>query len=151
MLVINVNKKEVSRMILGGLSEKEVEEISKKLTDEGIRFSIKQDEDIARSNAHSLQNNLRHLNSPSISTHILSIHIDSNDYEKRSESLKEFLNRYHISQDVPPDMEQKGGSVQETHSEILKGNHRLIGHAFFHQVLLFIGALAIYALFKFIF
>jgi hypothetical protein len=68
-------------MKFGGLSESEIQVISKILESEGITFQIETDSDIAFFNERSIKNNLRHLSPPNISTHILSILIEDKDFE----------------------------------------------------------------------
>ena len=62
-------------MLFGGLSEKEIKLITELLKSSNIDYKISEDQIIKETNDSSIQYDLRHLNSPSISTHILAIEI----------------------------------------------------------------------------
>jgi hypothetical protein len=123
-------------MIFGGLSEKEIKAISSLLNESNISFKVQTDTHIEASNSESIKFNLRHLNSPSISTHILAIEIKDDDFEKINESLASKLLEFGITNKAPEfydPVEDSGPS--ETHAEIRKGNKRLIGIDFGLQLL----------------
>jgi hypothetical protein len=136
-------------MIIGGLSEKEVNVIEKLLKAENIEFTIIKDDSIINSNKESMKYDLRHLDSPSISTHVLAIELKEDGFEKMSESLKKELLKLGITNQIPDELELNNSEVEPIQSELNKGNKRLVGHNFLHQILLMLGAGAIYLLIKY--
>lgn len=122
-------------MKFGGLSESDIQEISKILESEGITFQIETDSDIASFNERSIKNNLRHLSPPNISTHILSILIEDKDFELISDQGKENLLHFGIT-NLPPDPEDfKPFSGETFHQDLIEGPRRMIGASFVHQLL----------------
>lgn len=138
-------------MIIGGLSEKEVLEIEKLLSRERIEYKIIKDDSIIDSNKESMQYNLRHLSSPSISTHVLAIELKEDGFEKMSESLKAELLKLGVTDQIPDELEFNDSQVEPIQSELNKGSKRLVGHNFLHQIFLFAGAGIIYLVIKYIF
>jgi hypothetical protein len=67
-------------MKLGGLSEVDVKKISEILESHVIPFSIATDQDMEQFNIISMSNNLRHYSPPNISTHVLAIEINDDDF-----------------------------------------------------------------------
>ncbi len=124
-------------MIFGGLSEQELSKISKLLEQEQINFTINPDESMVQANKASMQHNLRHLNSPNISTHILAIEIADTDFNQMSTSLKGALLDFGITNEVPEEFtESNDPDPTQIHQELLKGNKKVIGFNFLHQVIL---------------
>lgn len=119
-------------MKLGGLSEQEVSSISQTLEKHNIPFEVKPDNEILDFNDESMQNNLRHFNSPNISTHILSIHIEDQDLESISAEANQDLLQHGVGAEVPEELFEatEDGSVLK---EVNKGNHRLVDY---HHLLL---------------
>lgn len=137
-------------MIIGGLSEKEVESLTRLLQSESISHEIITDDSMLEANQESMQYNLRHLNSPSISTHVLAIRLADGALDNISENVKKSLLQYGVTHQVPEefmDMDQAPENIQR---EINKGNQRIVGYNFLHQILLGLGAFFIYLLFKFL-
>jgi hypothetical protein len=131
-------------MKFGGLSEKEINEISALLRAENISYEIKTDQEMINSNDQSMKHNLRHLNAPSISTHVLALLVPEDSFNKMSQELKEKLLDFGITDQVPLELdfsEEEPVLVQE---ELLKGSKRLVGRSFLHQLLIGGGALLIY-------
>ncbi|MAX67723.1 MAG: hypothetical protein QF441_03220 [Bacteriovoracaceae bacterium] len=135
-------------MLIGGLSEQEVQKIKRLLETENISYLIKTDTSILETNSESIQHNLRHLNSPSISTHILAIELSEDAFNKMSQKLKNELLEFGVSDEVPQELELTEETPQNIQSEITKGNKRIIGHNLLHQIMLFAGAFIIYLVFK---
>ncbi|MFT6633034.1 MAG: hypothetical protein ACJAS4_003003 [Bacteriovoracaceae bacterium] len=135
-------------MKFGGLSEKEIEKITKLLGVEGIVFEIKADLDMIESNEESMKHNLRHLSSPSISTHVLSLDVEDDAFSKMSEDLKAKLLVFGITDQVPDELEFTNEKPELIQGELLNGNKRLIGKSLLHQLIIGGGALIIYFLIK---
>ncbi|MAZ49829.1 MAG: hypothetical protein CME65_14805 [Halobacteriovoraceae bacterium] len=122
-------------MLIGGLSEKELKTISELLDSEDIKYSIKTDQSILKVNEESLQNNLRHLNSPSISTDILALELDPLAFDSMSENLKQSLLELGITNEVPQDLFVEDREVEHVQHELNTGNKRLIGHYAVHSLI----------------
>lgn len=138
-------------MKLGGLSEDEIKTIISILEAEGIEYVVKTDSDIASFNQNSIKNNLRHLTPPNISTHILSIHINDDDFEKITEVGKKKLFDYGIT-DIGPNIEDfKSFSGETIHQELLESPKRLVGVGFIHQIIYAFIALSIGLMIKYCF
>ncbi len=135
-------------MIFGGLSEQEVEAISTILSDADIKFEVKEDSMMMESNADSMKYDLRHLASPSISTHVLSIHIDLQSFENLDPRVKEKLLKHGITDEVPEELSHPTDEVRPIQSELNRGTKRLVGHNFLHQILIGLGAFIIYFILK---
>ena len=135
-------------MKFGGLSEKEIKNITNLLGAEGIVFEIKTDQDMIDSNDESMKHNLRHLSSPSISTHVLSINVEDEAFLTMSEELKEKLLEFGITDQVPDELEFSNVEPEMIQSELLNGNKRLIGKSLLHQLVIGGGAMIIYFLIK---
>lgn len=124
-------------MIFGGLSEKELNEISRVLDNEGIEYEVKTDELIIDSNKESMRYDLRHLSAPSISTHILAIEISELSFEKMSTSLKSKLLEFGITNEIPEEFAAfDKEEITTVHDQQLKGNKRIIGFNLIHQIIL---------------
>lgn len=131
-------------MIFGGLSEKEVESISRLLTNEEITFTTNVDELITQANQTSMQHNLRHLNPPSISTNILAIEIKDEDFENMSKELEAKLLEYGITNKIPPEFDEELGPVEPIQNELLKGSKKVIGINWLHQLMLMVAFSVLY-------
>lgn len=92
-------------MIFGGLSEQEVEKISKVLDKEKIPFKIVIDGEVISSNNDTIESSLQHYHGANISTHILAIEIEDNLFNKISTSSKKELLDFGIT-DVVPNFEE---------------------------------------------
>jgi hypothetical protein len=115
-------------MIFGGLSEKEIKKISELLDTYKVSYEVNEDQIIKESNDKSIKYDLRHLNSPSISTHILSIEINDTSFENMDEELEKSLLTFGITNKAPEGFEESTEqSVSELHGKMLEGNRRLIG------------------------
>jgi hypothetical protein len=91
-------------MIFGGLSEDEIEKIKSILDQEGVTYKAGVDGGILKMNDQSMRDNLRHYKAPDVSTHILAIEIEDEDFQKLSSTEKEGLLHYGIT-DVAPSPE----------------------------------------------
>jgi hypothetical protein len=122
------------------------------LEKEGIPYRVQEDQSIQNANDYSMQNNLRHLNSPSISNHILAIKIEEKNFENMSADLKQGLLDFGITHEVPEGLEYS--ESESPAEELLKDKHdgdkRLIGFNFLYQMLVGLGALGIYFLIKYL-
>lgn len=127
-------------MIFGALSEKEVQSIGEILHIENIKFKVQSDIHALSNNDKSMQNNLRHLNSPSISTNVLSIEISEDAFEAMSETVISKLLEYGITNNVPTelDFQNENFDPQEVSDHLLKGNKKIIGVNFLHQLILWL-------------
>lgn len=122
-------------MLIGGLSEKELQTITELLDSEKIEYSIKTDESILKVNEESLQNNLRHLNSPSISTDILALELVPEAFDSMSPDLKAKLLDLGITNEIPKDLFVEDKEVEIVQHEINTGQKRLIGHYAIHSLI----------------
>lgn len=121
-------------MIFGGLSEQELLKITTLLDFHQVFYKIKTDSVIDQINHESMQNNLRHLNPPSISTHILAIEISDDSFDNMSEKLRSSLLDFGITNIAPEDfIEPETQNLKAIHSEILSGNKKIVGFSFLHQ------------------
>ncbi len=130
-------------MKFGGLSEKEMDGISKILESEGITFSVDKDSEIEQFNSNSMKNDLRHYTPPNISTHILAVTIADEDFAKISEKSKARLLGYGITDQAPSPEEFVSATGESIHKELLKGPNRMIGVNFKHQLI--VGAVVLIA------
>ena len=123
-------------MKFGGLSEKEIIEISALLEAENISYDITSDQDMMNTNAQSMKYDLRHLSSPSISTHVLTIIFDDDAFTKMSTDTKSKLLDLGITDQIPDELEFKSNStdVEPIQQEILWGNKRITGVSFTHLI-----------------
>lgn len=69
-------------MIFSKLEEKQVKEIEKILIDANIRYQIYLDKNTLEDNKESLNNDIRHLQMPTLSTGFLAIEINDKDLAK---------------------------------------------------------------------
>ena len=130
-------------MIFGGLSEKEVVQISSLLEKENIHFEVVSDETIMNSNELSMRNNLRHLTGPNISTHVLAINISDDAFAKMGDELRAKLLTYGITDEAPEEFSAQGSSEnphEMIHRQMLDGNKRVIGWNLMHLVILVFAA-----------
>lgn len=135
-------------MKFGGLSEKEIQKLTELLDAEGISFDVSTDQDMIDNHNQSMKYNLRHLNAPSISNHILSLVINDESFSKMSPELIEQLLSFGITNKIPSDLEFSEEAPELIQKELLKGNERLVGSSFLHQLLIAGGAFIIYCIFK---
>lgn len=142
-------------MVFGGLSEQECAQISDLLNAYDILFHVSPDRNILKSNQESMQFNLRHLNAPSISTHVLAIEIDELEMGKMPKELKEKLLSHGIAIDIPQEFNQNfehtkpcENPTAELRSDLEIGKQKLVGHNFMHQIFLALGAFIIYIIIK---
>lgn len=143
-------------MIFGGLAEKEVEEISKILNEANIEFKVSTDENIQNFNKKSMNNDLRHFGSTSISTHILSIELDNKAMEKLDEQTKAKLLKFGITDEVPEGFEIDESTIHDdqqsnVHHEILKGNRQMVGKSLLVQIVIILGFALIVGVIKYIY
>jgi hypothetical protein len=135
-------------MKFGGLSEHEVTKISDILNAEGITFSISKDSEIEEFNSISMKNNLRHYTPPNISTHVLQISIEDEDFQKISESGKSKLLEFGITDQAPSPEDFEPFSGNTIHKELAEGPKRMIAFTFKHQLIAGLLLLAVYFLLK---
>ncbi len=122
-------------MKFGGLSEQEVAKITFILNAEGIPFTIDKDQEIEEFNTASMKNDLRHYTPPNISTHILAIDINDEDFQKISADSRAKLLEIGISDQAPEPEDfvpQTGASI---HKEILDGPKRMVAFNMKHQLI----------------
>ena len=93
-------------MIIGGLSEKELAQISELLDFENINYEVSTDDSMVNANNESMSYDLRHLHPPNISTSILAIKLQDNAFESMSEDLKKKLLDYGVTDQVPEEFDQ---------------------------------------------
>jgi ribosomal protein L11 methylase PrmA len=131
-------------MYFGGLSEKEVNKICDLLTRENVAFSVVEDNQIHKYNQLSMKNNLRHLNPPSISTHVLAIVVEDNFFQIISDQLKSELVSFGITDQVPPEFELtdeqswQADAHENIHANLVNGNKRVIAFNLKHQLILLV-------------
>lgn len=133
-------------MKFGGLSESDVSLISDILRSEDIPFSIEHDQEIEDFNTSSIRNNLRHFTPPNISTNILAITIDDNDFGKLTEISKEKLLALGITDQVPSVEDFKPHTGFSIHQELADGPRKMVAFNFKHQLMLGILLVIIYLL-----
>lgn len=141
-------------MVFGGLSEQEIEKIASLLEAKKIAYQVQEDQNMNSANEYSMQNNLRHLNSPSISTHILAIEISEESFESMDPETKTALLEFGITNEVPEELEfdeNNPNPVEDLQKSHRDGDKRIIGHNLLHQIFVGLGALGIYLLIKYIF
>lgn len=137
-------------MKFGGLSEKEVAEISRILESEGISYSIDKDQEIEEFNSASMKNDLRHYTPPNISTHILAVSIGDEDFQKISDVSKKRLQAFGITDELPSPEEFIPQSGESIHKELLKGPNRMIGVNFKHQLIVAAIFFAVYFYYEYL-
>jgi hypothetical protein len=108
-------------MKFGGLSESEVSNISFILNNEGIPFSVGVDQEIEEFNTASMKNNLRHYTPPNISTHILAITIEDEDFSKISHSGKSLLLGLGITDEAPAPEDFSPSTGKSIHQDLIAG------------------------------
>ena len=123
-------------MIIGGLSEKDVQKISSLLKSESISFTVEMDNSMMDANDYSLKNDLRHLSSPSISTHILSIYLPEDSFSNMSDNLKKNLLEFGVTNEIPDELDLTSLSPEPIQFEMTKGNKRVVGKNFLYECLL---------------
>jgi hypothetical protein len=135
-------------VIIGALSERDVEKISLLLKGENISFTVEMDTSMMEANDYSLKNDLRHLSSPSISTHILSINLPEGSFSKMSDDLKKNLLEFGITNEIPVELDLTSLNPEPIQHEIINGNKRLVGKNFLYEcILTVIVSIVIYFLF----
>lgn len=135
-------------MKFGGLSESEVSKIADILNDEGIPFSVGSDQEIVESNLASMKNNLRHYSPPNISTHILAINIEDQDFLRLSESGRLKLLYFGITDQVPSPEDFQPYTGSSIHKELTDGPNRMVAMNFKHQLILGLVLLMAFYFFK---
>lgn len=133
-------------MIIGGLSEKELAQISELLDFENINYEVSTDDSMVNANNESMGYNLRHLHPPNISTSILAIKLQDNAFESMSEDLKKKLLDYGVTDQVPEEFnELDAKEVPESiHSQINHNNKKMVGTNFLLQAVFAIVMLLVY-------
>lgn len=122
-------------MKFGGLSEVDVKKISEILESNCIPFSIGTDQDMEQFNSISMSNNLRHYSPPNISTHVLAIEINDDDFMKISSQSKEQLLEFGITDIVPAPEDFQPHSGNTIIKELAEGPRRVVAFNFKHQLL----------------
>lgn len=135
-------------MKFGGLSENDVEKISDVLNAEGITFSISSDDEITEFNTSSMKNDLRHFAPPNISTHVLQMSIQDEDFMKISEQGKQKLLDFGITDQAPAPEDFKPFTGQTIHKELVDGPKKLVASNFKHQLIVAAIGLLLYAIVK---
>lgn len=92
-------------MLFGGLSEQEVKSITKILDKENVQFKVAIDGEVIGANKESMEQNLRHYHGANISTHILTIEIEDQSFAGISDSSKDDLLVFGIT-DIAPSFEE---------------------------------------------
>lgn len=125
-------------MKFGGLSENELTKIISFLENKGIEFEVLRDESVEESNEYSMKNDLRHLDSPSISTHILAIEIPDETFSKIDEDTKKFLLQFGITTDIPQESEfnYQSNPVNDLHNSQHNRNNKVIGLSLFQIIVI---------------
>lgn len=135
-------------MKFGGLSEKEVEEISRILSGENIHFSIDKDQEIEEFNQASMKNNLRHYTPPNISTHILAVTLDDGDFSKLSEEARLKLLDFGITDQIPSPEDFVPHTGESIHKELVQGPVRMVAFNFKHQLIMGLVLLVLWLLLR---
>ena len=122
------------------LSQTEVNKISKILDEHHLQYNVSLDENIIDSNEESIRYDLRHLNSPSISTHVLVIEVEDDFWEKASEQIRLRLEAFGIVE-IKDDGENPivfdNEDPEQIRGVLNDGNKRLIGvHFFFYFIVI---------------
>lgn len=130
-------------MKFGGLSENDVKKISEILGQEGISFSVDKDQELEDFNKTSMSNNLRHYSPPNISTHILAIDIEDEDFLRMSESARKKLQNFGITDQVPAPEDFVPFTGETIHKEMNRSQNRLIGMTNLHIVIISLVVLAL--------
>lgn len=136
-------------MKFGGLSEQDMKEISDILNDENIPYTVDKDKEIEEFNATSMGNDLRHYAPPNISTHILAITIEDEDFHRISEGAKKKLLDFGITDQAPaPEDFQPYTGESTIHKELAEGPKRMVAFNLKHQVIVGIVFLIVVYLLK---
>lgn len=122
-------------MKFGGLSENEVSKISTLLKEEEVPFTVGRDEEIDEFNAASMQNNLRHYTPPNISTHVLAITIEDEDFYKISENGRAKLLEFGITDQAPAPEDFKPFTGESIHKDLVDGPKRVVAFNLKHQII----------------
>lgn len=132
-------------MIFGGLSEKELTQISELLDSENINYEASTDESMMNANQESMGYNLRHLHPPNISTSILAIKLQDNAFESISEDLKKKLLEFGITDQVPEEFNELDTKEEPEliHGQINQNNKKMVGTNFLIQAIIAIIMMAI--------
>ena len=122
------------------LSQTEVNKISKILDQHHLKYNVSLDENIIDSNEESIRYDLRHLNSPNISTHILVIEVEDDFWEKASEQIRLSLEAFgivEIKDDGESPIVFDNEDPEKIRGVLNDGNKRLIGvHFFFYFIVI---------------
>lgn len=132
-------------MIFGGLSEKELSQISELLEAEGINFEVSTDDSMMNANQESMGYNLRHLHPPNISTSILAIKLQDNAFEAMSEDLKKKLLDFGITDQIPEEFNdlETQEEPESIHGQINQNNKKMVGTNFLLQAIIAIMMMVI--------
>jgi hypothetical protein len=128
-------------MKFGGLSEKEVKAISRILEEAKIEYQVLEDQGMQDFNQQSMQNDLRHLSSPNISTDILAIEVKDEAFNSMSDETKAALLDHGITNEIPDGLEfsEKESEPEPIQNVIVEGNRRGMGfYGFFTIVVIII-------------
>lgn len=123
--------------------------ITEILSGEGIAFQIEKDQDIEDFNRTSMRNDLRHYTPPNISTHILAIYIQDEDFQKLSDHAKKKLLEFGITDQAPAPEDFIPSTDKTIHKDLADGPGRLIGSTMKHQLAVGVILLAIYFLLEY--
>jgi len=139
-------------VVVGNLSEKEVKELVSLLESGNIAHEVKIDQSVIDSNDYSLQNNLRYLSPPSLSSDILCVEIADEHLENISQELKQKLEKYVFLGEPPGelDLSQKDELHQKVNKVIDDGKIRMLGSKQLHQIIIVLICLALYLVLKII-
>jgi hypothetical protein len=137
-------------MKFGGLSEVDVKKISEILESDGIPFSIATDQDMEQFNTISMSNNIRHYSPPNISTHVLAIEINDDDFIRISPQSKDQLFEFGITDIVPALEDFQPHSGKTIISELAEGPRRVVAFNFKHQLVVGLAMLLIVLVVKYL-
>lgn len=138
-------------MKFGGLSEKELQNISDILSEEKIVFEIIKDDEIEEFNTSSMKNNLRHLSAPVISTDMLAITIKDEDFSSMSEACKNKLLAFGITDQPPAPEDFVPHTGHSIHKDLVEGPRRMVAYNLKHQLVAGLVVLVLFLVFKLFF
>ncbi len=135
-------------MKFGGLSEEEVEKISKILGQDGVPFGVSQDEAIQSFNTQSIRNDLRHYSPPNISTHCLAIEVEDEDFHRLSKPSRDSLLEFGITDQAPAAADFVPHAGKNIYEELARDTNRVVAMNFKHQLMLVALATLAFWIFK---
>ena len=138
-------------MKFGGLSESDIEKISEILAVDGIPFEVVKDQEIEEFNQSSMKNNLRHYSPPVISTHVLAINIQDEDFYRLPEQSKKKLLDFGITDQAPAPEDFVPHTGHSIHKDLVEGPRRMVAYNLKHQLVAGLVVLLLFLVVKLLF